>query len=66
MRPKLYQEELREKQVVAVWVGDIGTEGHLNEYLGTPFESDWDEEHGFAILIHRGKEIEVGDFDLGI
>ena len=30
------------------------------------FGCKWDEEHGFAILIHRGKEIEVGDFDLGI
>ena len=37
----LYQEDLREGQVVAVFVGDIETEGHLNEYLGTPFESDF-------------------------
>ncbi|HEX5221748.1 MAG TPA: hypothetical protein VFZ59_19440 [Verrucomicrobiae bacterium] len=37
----LYQEDLREAQVVAVWVGDIETEGDLAEYLGTPFESDF-------------------------
>jgi hypothetical protein len=30
------------------------------------FDCKWDEEHGFAALIHRGKEIEVGDVDLGI
>jgi hypothetical protein len=26
----------------------------------------WDEEHGFAVLIRRGKDVVVGDSDLGI
>lgn len=36
----VYQEDLREKQVVALWVGDIPSEDALGDYLGTPFEDD--------------------------
>jgi hypothetical protein len=34
----LYQEDLREKQVVAVWVGSLQDEDAVIEYLGQPFE----------------------------
>lgn len=37
----VYQEDLREEQAVAIWVGNIGIEGDLTDYLGTPFESDF-------------------------
>jgi hypothetical protein len=30
------------------------------------FRCKWDEEHGFAALIHGGKEIETGGGDLGL
>lgn len=41
MTPTVYQEELRTKQVAAFWAGDVGTEGDLTEYFGTPFERDF-------------------------
>lgn len=37
----IYQEDLREGQVVAIWAGDVDNEGELAEYLGTPFENDF-------------------------
>jgi len=36
----VYQEDLREKQIVAIWVGDIASEDALVDYLGQPFEDD--------------------------
>jgi hypothetical protein len=35
------QEDLREGQIVAVWVGDFDNESDLNEDLGQPFETDF-------------------------
>jgi len=37
----IYQEDLRECQVVAIWAGDIDNEGELSEYLASPFEGDF-------------------------
>lgn len=35
-----YQEDLRAKQVIAIWIGEIPSEDALVDYLGTPFEDD--------------------------
>lgn len=37
----IYQDDLREAEIVAVWAGDAENESDLNEYLGQPFESDY-------------------------
>jgi hypothetical protein len=36
-----YQEDLREKQVIALWAGHISSEDALVDYLGQPFENDF-------------------------
>jgi Domain of unknown function (DUF6985)/Immunity protein 22 len=37
----VYQDDLREEQVVAIWVGDFENEDDLTEYVGQPFEKDF-------------------------
>lgn len=36
-----YQEDLREKQVIALWAGHISSEDAFVDYLGQPFENDF-------------------------
>src|SRR5215471_16138725 len=36
----VYQEDLRAKQTIAVWLGTIPSEDALVDYLGKPFEDD--------------------------
>ncbi|MDB6122901.1 MAG: hypothetical protein JWQ71_1894 [Pedosphaera sp.] len=37
----IYQEELREGEVVALWVGNLDDEDSVSDYLGRPFENDF-------------------------
>jgi hypothetical protein len=37
----VYQDDLREEQVAAIWVGNFENEDDLTEYIGQPFEKDF-------------------------